>query len=491
MTTIRRNFKNIVHNYSDAKVKVREATSNDPWGPSSTLMAEIAEMTYNVMAYTEIMSMIWKRLNDKNKNWRHVYKALVLLDYLIKTGSERVAQQCKENLFVIQSLRDFQYVEEARDHGLNVREKAKQLVALLKDDERLRAERAKALLTRERLHQGVGHHTGSGSGRSRMRAPEFAGSGDDLPASPGAAAAVTAGGGGGVHQEAEDIELQLALALSKEEHEQEMRRREAEGLKEDMKLRMALEASKRDEEERQKKGATVTRQKSGTLVDLIDTSLSAAPANAPDPWANSATTATASIGGGTSAGDPWSLGSADPWATGATASVGANGSSFAIGDPWAKSATAMSATAAPPPLPARQPQSSGSDLQSLSADLWAPAAAQPPDLLSSSNSAEQQQQPSPSASASKSVAKNFLSEHGNLVNLDSLVSAPKAGAGTNPFASGLGGVNPFASSDPGSAGQPTLAELQQQQQQQQQQQHHFNMSHEPVPASAAGLNPFL
>ena len=36
------------------------------------------------------MQMIWKRLNDHGKNWRHVYKALVLLEYLIKTGSEKV-----------------------------------------------------------------------------------------------------------------------------------------------------------------------------------------------------------------------------------------------------------------------------------------------------------------------------------------------------------------------------------------------------------------
>ena len=84
---------------------VRNATSNDPWGPSSTLMAEIADLTYNVVAFTEIMQMIWKRLNDHGKNWRHVYKALMLLEYLIKTGTEKVAQQCKENIFAIQTLK--------------------------------------------------------------------------------------------------------------------------------------------------------------------------------------------------------------------------------------------------------------------------------------------------------------------------------------------------------------------------------------------------
>jgi len=54
-------------------------------------MSEIADLTYNVVAFTEIMQMIWKRLNDHGKNWRHVYKSLVLLEYLIKTGSEKVS----------------------------------------------------------------------------------------------------------------------------------------------------------------------------------------------------------------------------------------------------------------------------------------------------------------------------------------------------------------------------------------------------------------
>ena len=48
---------------------------------------------------------------------------------------------------------DFQYMEGHKDQGLNVREKAKQLVALLKDDERLKNERARALKAKERSAQ--------------------------------------------------------------------------------------------------------------------------------------------------------------------------------------------------------------------------------------------------------------------------------------------------------------------------------------------------
>lgn len=140
---IRRTIKNVVKNYSTAEVAVREATSNDPWGPANGLMAEIARMTYDMVSFTEIMQIIWKRLNDNGKKWRHVYKSLLLLDYLVRAGSENVVRACRENIYTIQTLRDFQFVEEGKDYGLNVREKAKAFTQLLKDDEQLKKERAK------------------------------------------------------------------------------------------------------------------------------------------------------------------------------------------------------------------------------------------------------------------------------------------------------------------------------------------------------------
>lgn len=162
-SSLRRQMKNMVNNYTEAEIKVREATSNDHWGPPSSLMSEIADLTFNVVAFTEVMGMIWKRLNDHGKNWRHVYKALTLLDYLIKTGSERVARECKENIHTIQTLRDFQYIDrDGRDQGINVREKAKQLVSLLRDEEKLKRERSQALKTKTRM-AGVTSSVSSGS----------------------------------------------------------------------------------------------------------------------------------------------------------------------------------------------------------------------------------------------------------------------------------------------------------------------------------------
>lgn len=46
-------------------------------------------------------------------------------------------------------------MEDNKDQGMNVREKSKQLVSLLKDDERLRQERMRALKAKERFAQNT------------------------------------------------------------------------------------------------------------------------------------------------------------------------------------------------------------------------------------------------------------------------------------------------------------------------------------------------
>ncbi|XP_007189152.1 ENTH domain-containing protein 1 [Balaenoptera acutorostrata] len=147
----RRQVKNFVKNYSNAEIKVREATSNDPWGPSTSLMLDISDLTFNTVSLSEIMSMLWQRLNDHGKNWRHVYKSLTLMDYLIKNGSKKVIQHCREGFHNLQTLKDFQHIDEAgKDQGYYIREKSKQVIMLLTDERLLHREREVACRTRRR-----------------------------------------------------------------------------------------------------------------------------------------------------------------------------------------------------------------------------------------------------------------------------------------------------------------------------------------------------
>lgn len=126
--------------------KVREATNNEPWGASTTLMAQIAAGTYNYREREEILSFVFRRFTEKAANeWRQIYKALQLLEYLIKNGSERLIDDVRSNTSLIESLKWFEYFDSKnRDQGINVRNKSKKLLALLKDDELIRLERKKA-----------------------------------------------------------------------------------------------------------------------------------------------------------------------------------------------------------------------------------------------------------------------------------------------------------------------------------------------------------
>uniref|UniRef100_A0A0B8RYY1 Epsin-2 n=1 Tax=Philothamnus irregularis TaxID=1899461 RepID=A0A0B8RYY1_9SAUR len=475
MTTssIRRQMKNIVNNYSEAEIKVREATSNDPWGPSSSLMTEIADLTYNVVAFSEIMSMIWKRLNDHGKNWRHVYKALTLLDYLIKTGSERVAQQCKENIFAIQTLKDFQYIDrDGKDQGINVREKSKQLVSLLKDDERLKTERAQALKTKERMAQvatGVGSNQisfGRGSSQPNLSTSY---SEQEYGKSGGSPASYHGSTSPRVSSELEqarpqtsgeeELQLQLALAMSREVAEQEERLRRGD----DLRLQMALEESRRDTVKFPKK------KEHAALLDLIDAlPSSATPApkgesrkppaavQKADPWGGPpASTATS---------DPWqSFGakpatSVDPWGAPATSSAAQPLPKSA--DPWAPSqpSSVATKTAVDPwgPAPVNKPISASgsksfdlfSNLNGTMKDDFSEF-----DTLRTSNkqgsalSAQSSGTTSPDfsdcqpasfssskQSAARKTPESFLGSNAALVNLDSLVSKPPQPAPSlNPF----------------------------------------------------------
>lgn len=144
---------NVVMNYSEVEKKVREATNDEAWGPHGTLMQEIAKYTFTYEHFPEVMGMLWKRmLHDNKKNWRRVYKSLLLLAYLVRNGSERVVTASREHLYDMRSLESYTFTDEhGKDQGLNVRQKSKDLIALIQDDDRLRDERKKAKKNKDKF----------------------------------------------------------------------------------------------------------------------------------------------------------------------------------------------------------------------------------------------------------------------------------------------------------------------------------------------------
>jgi hypothetical protein len=44
-----------------------------------------------------IMNVLWQRLGNTLANWRHVYKALAVIEYLLANGTERAADGIVDN----------------------------------------------------------------------------------------------------------------------------------------------------------------------------------------------------------------------------------------------------------------------------------------------------------------------------------------------------------------------------------------------------------
>lgn len=155
---------NVVMNYTEIEAKVREATNDEAWGPTGALMQEIAQATFTYEHFPEVMQMLWKRmLQDNKKNWRRTYKSLLLLNYLVKNGSERVVTAAREHVYDLRSLENYTYVDDlGKDQGVNIRHKVKELMDFVQDDDRLREERKKAKKNKDKY---VGMSSGAMGGR--------------------------------------------------------------------------------------------------------------------------------------------------------------------------------------------------------------------------------------------------------------------------------------------------------------------------------------
>jgi len=467
MATIRRNLKNTVNNYTDIQCKVREATCNEPWGPPASVMTEIADATYSVVDFAEIMSMVWKRLNDSGKNWRHVYKALVVLEYIVKTGSERVGQQCKEQIYSLLTLQDFRFVDkDNKDHGQNVRDKAKQLVALLKDEERLKQERAKSLQAKERFAQnsvGIGSQPPKPPKSGTLGLGMLGGRGDRTPDRPRPHNSNSSSSGGApvpasaleqarpTDRDEEEMQLELALAISKEEAE-------------------------KDKEERDILRQTLERSKTETRIEPKPTLLSMAQAAPPppppsvslDPWGLPLDPAK------TPTNDPWAPTSAAPAVP--TNPFPTNNMPNLLDDPPTYSTIQTTRPAEPNlllsdsdpwgtgPQGILQPQSINADILSSTSTMPVSSALDDfdpfsPGAKTTSTVPEGFQINSTSSTTlppSSKMAGILDGQAKHLVNIDNLISAPQQRGNTNPFGVPNNNASVFAPSTPSNPTNPFL-----------------------------------
>eukprot|EP01040_Poterioochromonas_malhamensis_P023459 gene23459-28781_t len=99
------------------------------------------------------------------KRWKQIFKSLTLIDFIIKNGAERFIEECRDRLYKIRNLQEYNYYEGSVDKGSGVREMSKRIVELLGNNEAIRTEREKARVLRSKL-TGVESRTSGGYGGS-------------------------------------------------------------------------------------------------------------------------------------------------------------------------------------------------------------------------------------------------------------------------------------------------------------------------------------
>ena len=160
----------------------------------------------------EVMPMIYKRFTEKSaEEWRQIYKALQLMEFLVKNGSERVIDDARSHLSLLKMLRQFHFIDaNGKDQGINVRNRSKELTDLLSDVEKIRGERKKARATRNK-YGGVEGGAGFGLGGSGS-AQRYGGFGSESAGYPGTFGGSTrgvygdgGGFGGESHEEYDEV----------------------------------------------------------------------------------------------------------------------------------------------------------------------------------------------------------------------------------------------------------------------------------------------
>jgi epsin len=175
-------------------------------------------------------------------------QSLTVLDYCLHQGSENVVIYFRDNLYVVKTLKEFQYVDEdGKDQGANVRQKAKDITNLLIDESRLREERRARASMRDRMIRGAANGGGEfgdqieygleDENRSRM---------SGASASAGAGAGAGAGSSRGKNNKRMDDDGDLRKAIEESKKTLMLEQQAAE----ERELQEAIQLSRQEEEQR-------------------------------------------------------------------------------------------------------------------------------------------------------------------------------------------------------------------------------------------------
>lgn len=142
----------VLTDVTPVQLMTEEATNANPWAPTTQTLALISRAAFEVDDYWRIVDILHTKLSKfDRKNWRAPYNALIVLEYLLTHGPERVAQEFQTEKAIINDMEIFQHIDEKGfNWGLAVRKKSERILKLLEDAILLKEERENARkITRE------------------------------------------------------------------------------------------------------------------------------------------------------------------------------------------------------------------------------------------------------------------------------------------------------------------------------------------------------
>ncbi|XP_062192651.1 uncharacterized protein LOC133896144 [Phragmites australis] len=148
-----------------AELLVQEATNNDACVPDARTLACIADAAFDMDDCWRITKVLHQRLGRVDwKEWRPVYKALVVLEFLLTHGPEDLPREFLPDMPVMHDLRSFNYID---DKGFNwgacMQRRTDTILTLLTDGDRLKEARRRAIRVSHEVQHGFGSPTSSSS----------------------------------------------------------------------------------------------------------------------------------------------------------------------------------------------------------------------------------------------------------------------------------------------------------------------------------------
>eukprot|EP00252_Welwitschia_mirabilis_P026075 TRINITY_DN8372_c0_g1_i3.p1 TRINITY_DN8372_c0_g1~~TRINITY_DN8372_c0_g1_i3.p1 ORF type:complete len:652 (+),score=162.45 TRINITY_DN8372_c0_g1_i3:1261-3216(+) len=107
-------------------------------------------MGWNVLLMKSRITLI-NYLHSRNLNMSNLVERIKVLEYLIAHGVERVIDEIQDHSYQLSALSEFEYVEPSgKDQGINVRKKSQNLLALIRDKDKIQEVRQKAAANRDK-----------------------------------------------------------------------------------------------------------------------------------------------------------------------------------------------------------------------------------------------------------------------------------------------------------------------------------------------------